>query len=895
MAQRTTGNRVPRFKSFLFVMTLSLLSAEYSPAQPFFPDSDAARRQAATADSVLAPVYDPLAAWIVSRLDLAGSEGIGVDIGGGPGSLAVALSLRTPRMHWINADLNPASLPLAVERARTAGVSGRLSAIAADVHALPFHDGYADVFVSRGSLQQWDDLRRGFREILRVLKPGGAAFIGRGFPEGFPSETARSIRERQRGGFPAYDPKQTAAELESILKELGVSDYTIHLPRPEGAESILYGVWAEFRKDGGQPRAAVAAETPAETAVDSFPVIEPVEVRAVYRRDPLADPLAEPAGLTVARSTVTRAEIEARGADTVVDAMTYLPGAWTQTRGRKVKQFVSFRGQTYPYPEYAVNGALFREFHELPFLLSTGGIERIEVMRSSASLLTGLAGMAGVINLVPRIYTAPETSVGMEVGSFGTWRARLAHGNGSERFSYSVHLDAPQTEGPEGRYAAESVTNAGLNLHWLPRRNITVEAGAYHLYGEHRLAQALPPAQARLQETRERYDPVRADVAYLKAVMRHSPSSTTEALVSWSDRDNDFVADTDSSTSTTREWDFEYAANIIHSRSLSTNNTLRIGGHYNRWVAPRGKRFFTGRRCDLETFSAAASDEHRFGRLLLDGGVQVMRTYVHDYGAFNIEGTATGFGKVAPVTDEWEDPVVNAAIGAAYALTSTVSLHGNAALGRVEPRPGTLDTDRLEPDSERRLKLDAGIRFSCPDLGSAVVTGFLVRQDEAIVLSGGTATVNGRVLELYENRDQRQTGIELELNSPLIRNALRLFATGTAMRPRAEQNGEMRTNEEMPKYITSGGVNFARRGVDLSALWKYVSGYESARFAAPGKGMQPLGDFHDLTLSAGYSFGQSRKARVFVEAHNLLDKEYSTVVGYPDFGRRWTMGFNRAF
>jgi len=884
----------PRNAACIFFLVLSF--SNFTTAQAPSPDSSAPASQAKTADSSLAPVYGPLAEWITSRFDLAGKEGIGIDIGGGSGNLAAALGRLTPRMTWINADINPSNIPLATKRAEEAGVAERVSAVAADVHELPFRDGYADVIVSRGSFQQWKNLRRGLSEIHRVLKPGGAAFIGRGFSPNLPPGIARQVRSRQReGGFvPSYDLKKTAAEFTEIMKALRITDYEIHLPQPRGQEEILYGVWLEFHK-GKRPEEhrQASAGTPASSL--GLPVLEPVEVSAHHTRDVLAEPLAETVGLETAVSGTNRSEIVKQGAKSVVDALTYLPGAWTETRGRKVRQFVSFRGQTYPYPEYAVGGALLREFHELPFFFSANEIERIEVLRSSASLLSGISGLSGVINIIPRAYTGPETSWGAEFGSFGTVRARLAHGNGGEQFSYSVHLDMPHTDGPKGRFAAESVSNSALTMRWLPRKNVAVEGGLFHLFGEHRLTQALPPAQERLQTTMERYDPIQATVAFVKTTARHDSSAATEAIFSWSNRDNDFIAQTDTSSATTREWDFEYTANIIHSRALTTRNTLRIGGYYNRWVAPKGKRFYTGRRCDLETFSGAIVDEHRIGKLTLDGGVQVMRTYIHDYGGFNINGSASGFGKVESVTNEWEAPVVNASMGAAYHFRPAISFHGNAACGMVEPRRGTLDGSRKEPDNERRLKLDAGVRFEFPGFGSAVITGFMVGQDDAIVLSGKTAVVNGHVLELYENRDQRQTGIELECSSPLIRNAVRFFATGAVMRSRAEQNGVMRTNREAPQAIASGGAYYTRGGFDLNALWKYVSEYESVRFAEPGKGPQPLGDFHDVTLTGGYSFGQGKKSRVYLEARNVFDIRYSTVVGYPDFGRRYTAGYGRVF
>lgn len=168
----------------------------------------------------------------------------------GPGNLIIELCRRTRQMHWINADLNPRSFPDFIQRAREAGFEGRVSAIYADAAALPFRDNYAEIIVSRGSFQLWGNLRDAFREVCRVLKPGGVAFIGRGFPETLPVEIARQIRSRQRENenFPKYDRAATAREMESAMESLKIKDYKIRLPRPPGAKDINYGIWLEFRK-----------------------------------------------------------------------------------------------------------------------------------------------------------------------------------------------------------------------------------------------------------------------------------------------------------------------------------------------------------------------------------------------------------------------------------------------------------------------------------------------------------------------------------------------------------------------------------------------------------------------------------------------------------------------
>jgi len=145
-------------------------------------------------------------------------------------------------------------------------------------------------------------------------------------------------------------------------------------------------------------------------------------------RDIIAFPMIEPRGLEAARSIITRQEIDKQGAKTIIEAMKFIPGGMTETRGRKVKQFFSVRGQKYPYPDYAVNGIWQNEFVEVPYFFSSSDIEEIEIVRSSAALLTGLSGLAGVIKMQTREYDSTETALQMEYGSFETFHGRLTHG-----------------------------------------------------------------------------------------------------------------------------------------------------------------------------------------------------------------------------------------------------------------------------------------------------------------------------------------------------------------------------------------------------------------------------------------------------------------------------------
>jgi SAM-dependent methyltransferase len=219
--------------------------ALHYPSDTEFTREDA-RRMVEVANSRLAPVYAPLAEYLVGRLALADKRGIGIDLGSGPGNLIVELAKRTP-LHWVNADINPHFFAGFYQRTAASGVGHQVSAMFADAHALPFRDNYADVLVSRGTFPFWQDQERAFREIHRVLKPGGVAFVGRGFSPNLPPAIARKVRAGGRGG-PPYKPDETEAALRRIMKGLNIRDYQILRPQPSDGSDINYGVWIEWRK-----------------------------------------------------------------------------------------------------------------------------------------------------------------------------------------------------------------------------------------------------------------------------------------------------------------------------------------------------------------------------------------------------------------------------------------------------------------------------------------------------------------------------------------------------------------------------------------------------------------------------------------------------------------------
>jgi SAM-dependent methyltransferase len=152
------------------------------------------------------------------------------DLGGGATILDVpcggGVALRALRagqdVRYIAADLSEKMLARTERRARERGLS-QVEVVRANMLALPFADGEADVFVSYSGLHMLDEPERAVREIARCLKPGGE-LVGTTFLlEGSRRQRLLFGLGHRRGH--ALPPARTA--LESWLGEAGIEQVRI--------------------------------------------------------------------------------------------------------------------------------------------------------------------------------------------------------------------------------------------------------------------------------------------------------------------------------------------------------------------------------------------------------------------------------------------------------------------------------------------------------------------------------------------------------------------------------------------------------------------------------------------------------------------------------------------
>lgn len=113
------------------------------------------------------------------------TQGYGLDLGTGPGYVAVEIARQRPDLRMVGLDLAAHMVEKARRQAGRAALDSRGLWPQADAHRLPFADGSFDLVVSSFALHHWADPVHVLDEIARVLRrpgsgdgqPGGCYYI----------------------------------------------------------------------------------------------------------------------------------------------------------------------------------------------------------------------------------------------------------------------------------------------------------------------------------------------------------------------------------------------------------------------------------------------------------------------------------------------------------------------------------------------------------------------------------------------------------------------------------------------------------------------------------------------------------------------------------------------
>jgi ubiquinone/menaquinone biosynthesis C-methylase UbiE len=156
-------------------------------------------------DRIAREVFLPIFPVIARKaLDIYGfRDGVCLDIGSGGGMFGYNVALQS-RMSIQFLDIQAEAIDVCRRRGQEWGLLSRSAYAIGDVHAIPLPSDTYPLIVSRGSIKFWGDcgeLTQAFKEIYRVLAPGGKTLIGNSLG---PPEMQAAIEEKMKIYNPAW-------------------------------------------------------------------------------------------------------------------------------------------------------------------------------------------------------------------------------------------------------------------------------------------------------------------------------------------------------------------------------------------------------------------------------------------------------------------------------------------------------------------------------------------------------------------------------------------------------------------------------------------------------------------------------------------------------------------
>lgn len=205
-------------------------------------DEDSVEEYDEIAEEIFSPIYPVIVEQIIGKCHI--TTGTCLDIGCCGGHLGIAMAQAT-NLRMILMDQLEKALQLADARIILKGLQSGMRTLLGDVHQIPLPNDSIQLVISRGSVPFWQDKTLAYKEIYRVLSPGGAAYIGGGFGnEVLKDRITELMKEKDpswRRDKKNASPEEHCQEIEERMREADIEVYE--------AISNGSGNWLYFRKD----------------------------------------------------------------------------------------------------------------------------------------------------------------------------------------------------------------------------------------------------------------------------------------------------------------------------------------------------------------------------------------------------------------------------------------------------------------------------------------------------------------------------------------------------------------------------------------------------------------------------------------------------------------------
>lgn len=182
------------------------------------------------------PLWRRLYLRLAADLQAALPEGASLlDVGTGPGYLLGHLAAVRPDIRLFGLDLSWYMLARGRSRLKKIAPGAKIARVAGDALALPLAPGSFDRALSTFSFHTWPDPARGLSEMVRILKPGGLAWVYEMNREAATAQVRALAREEKLPllltflSFKALSPNHglRARDFAETVRQAGVSHWRL--------------------------------------------------------------------------------------------------------------------------------------------------------------------------------------------------------------------------------------------------------------------------------------------------------------------------------------------------------------------------------------------------------------------------------------------------------------------------------------------------------------------------------------------------------------------------------------------------------------------------------------------------------------------------------------------
>ncbi len=572
-------------------------------------------------------------------------------------------------------------------------------------------------------------------------------------------------------------------------------------------------------------------------------------------------------------SVITAKEIEQQQIRHVADALRNLPGVSVNRTGSSASVTqVRLRGAEGNHTLVLIDGVQANSSTDGEFDfsdLSTGDIERIEVIRGPQSGLYGSNALGGVINIITKKGRGPlKVTLKGEAGSFDTASGSVNISGGNERLYGSFTIDRYKTDGfnisPSGSEDDGSErTSFFFRGGFRPLENLTID---FMLRNVNKDGDRDDPNGDSIQEDTNSIFSTDLFMAGLSAKLETLDGKWTHKLSANKQKTDRF----DQSSSFTSFNDSE-AINLsyLNTWKLSSDSIANADHFITSLVEYRDESFAPK--------SSFVSDQSERSKKR----VSYVLEYRGEIGKHLSLSAAIRYDD----SDTFEDFTTYRFTGSWQIPNSQFRIHSNVGTGVV--LPSLFDQFGLIPDffvgnenlkPEESFGWDAGIEWSSIDRKYVIdITYFNQNLENEIIFApfvfGEPSLTN------EDGRSERQ-GIEVQLTGKLT-PSLSLTGGYTYL----DANGPDGSDEvRRPKHSGKLNVNYAfseGKG-NLNLGVNYNGKAKDGIFTSAGPETVTLDDYVHVSLAGSYKLQPN--IELFGRVENLLDEDYQEVFGFETAG-----------